>query len=310
MARVVSFEIRDPEEASFTDRVEYTRHYFARVDAHAGAARALYAFDRGLQYGQPHPDDPIARVKEFRPVQIPGLDRHGHVRFEIEVRWSSDVPEPVNPSTAAADIEWSTTEITRVVTIDTTGRPVVNTAGSLLTDLQEELSLWVVDVAKPITAMPGWLTHYANAVNSDTFKIDGFTAPPRTMKLKQIRLGRWQDSEEFKVRFRELRYQLYYTRETWDRRILNRGLYEIEFRVHRGRTVRDQVPIVNAAGEPLTEPAFLDSAGRRPRRRVRDADGELTDQEELKPQPLDPSDIVVLTFETCQKLPFSVLPRA
>lgn len=319
MARVLSFDLADPEEAVFTDKVEYTRRYLARVDDLQGAPRALYNHDRRLQRGQPHPEDPIARVKEFRPTQIPGKSRSRNYLFEIEVRWDSDVEARQNPLLQPAEIEWSTTEITRVVTIDREGRPIVNTAGSLLTDLQEELSLWVIDVQKNVPAVPAWFASYANAVNAEAFKVDGFTAPARTLKLKTVKLGARQYDEDFRVSYRALQFQLIYTQETWDRRVLNRGLYELQLRrLPSGRQVTDQVRIHNENGEPIEEPAFLDERGRRPRRPLRDPEtgqpyptlsGSLR-LTELKPPPLDPADIIVLRFETAKKLPFRVLPVA
>lgn len=317
MARVLAFEPKDPEEAVFTDRVEYTRRYQARVDALPGAPRALYAHNPRLQRGQPHPDDPLARVREFRPTQVPGVARGGTYLFEIEVRWDSTIAPRTNPLQQPAEIEWSTTEIVRAVTRDRDGKPLVTTAGSLLTDLHEELSLWVVDVKKNVADAPAWILDYANAVNADPFRVDGLTLPPRTARLKTLRLGPQQRDEEQRVDWRELQFQLFYQRETWDKFVLNRGLYELHFRrTASGRVEQRQVRILNRDGEPIEEPAFLDEHGQRPRRRVRDEAGNFiplsTDPTgfvtELKPLPLDAEDILVLRFETARKLPFRVLP--
>lgn len=298
---VVHFEEVDREEASFTDVEEYTRRFVAIVEPLGGHMAALRSHRPDLQRWQPHPENRQAVVQVFDPVQ-----RDGTNIFDITVEYSTAISKPGDPLADPAEIEWETYDEIRQVHLDNEGRPLVNTAGSPIRDLTEPWSSWVINVRKKVGTVPRWILNYGNAVNSDSVRVDGVTFGPRELRLKRIHLGGYSEQDE--TRFRYLTMQLHHNPKTWDRFILNRGLYEVEEkRVGRRQTtglgafVKTLVPILNDDGHPITEPQFLDEDGRRPR--VLDEFG----AERLK-WPLDPEDIIILRKKTAIQQPFRTLP--
>ncbi len=83
---------------------------------------------------------------------------------------------------------------------------------------------------------------------------------------------------------------------------------DLEHTEYVERFVRERVRCKTPEGEDLSEPAFLDAYGRRPR--VDRVGKDVTDPliEGTVKQPLDRDDIIVLRFSTKKPVPFRVLP--
>lgn len=307
------FEEVGGESGDFGEVDAPVRRFEAKVDRFGGHMTAIRRHRPDLQRFQPHPEFKQCYVDNFVPEQ-----RGNSKWWDITVNYTSAIEQEEDPLAQAADISWETTEITRVVTMDRKGRPIVNTAGSLLVDLQEEMGILVCRIEKNVAAVPRWFADYANAVCSDSPRIDGFVFPQRTGLLKRWRLGKWETQKD--IRFRRLEMEILYNKDTWDRKVLNRGLLELTVqkvldpKTFKIREAKGLSPMLNDKDETITEPQFLDRFGRRPRVypfTASDSGKTITNGEDDGPvkAQLDPEDILVLTFETKNQLPFSgVLP--
>lgn len=311
MARILDFRPR-PQSEQFRASTfrEYEQSFVATTDALVGAFTALYMFREDLQHGAARADDPAARVVDFEAELVGEQEDQQRYFFEITVRWSTEErsrQQAKNPTEEPPRFEWGTYERQAPVLVDSRGNPIINTAGSPIA-LQEEQRNWQIDVIRNVSTVPTWVMKYAQAVNSDTVVLDGLAFAPRTLAVQALRVGPEVPIEDTGNTYREIRISLQHNRDTWDVQLLNRGFYERRADYRPDGTIRlynDLVPIVDANGDPITEPQFLNESGIRPRVFAR-RDGSPKGAWSLK-SPLEPQDIYILRFRVRPELPFRPL---
>lgn len=311
---VSEYEYRERSNGAMSIR----RQYLAVLSDNKNPYSQLKRHRPDLQKWQPHEYERECLVTSFEAVP-----RKHSLIYDITVDWSNDVAEQEDPLDRAPIIEAATSFITLPVYKTYNGEPLVNTAGQLLEGTEEEYPLITFSIRKNVANFPTWLADaYEMATNSDLCEIDGIRCPPRTLKIARLHIGPRQTENE--TDFRVLSLDLVRNKNTWDRFFLNRGTEEI-VAVKANYTVRGQEyiarlerqPMKNRLGEYVSEPAFLDEEGRRPR--VDAETGKLvTLADELKAiqegrtiktkikEPLDPEDIIILRKEVREPLPFSV----
>lgn len=314
---VLKFADVHKEEGTYGESGQRTDYYAALVDDLTTAQADLRLHRPDLQRWQPHPTELGLFVDRFRADL-----REGQFWYDIRVEYSSRLTIPTDPLAAPAGITWETTEISEQVQLDAHGRPLLNHAGSPLLDIEDERSLWVIQITKNVADVPSWLLDYGywQPVNSDSVSIRGQRFPPRTLKLSRIRIGDWQSESD--IDYLPLSLTLIHHPKTWDRQYLNRGTYELRLIDELGRQQPDwpagprppgwkfeSVLCTDQNGAPVSEPVFLNRKGRRPRLQTSDPTQLVTNYADgVIKHPLDPSDIVNLQFRVKQELPFRVLP--
>lgn len=274
---------------------------------------------------QPHEFDPQARVRNWT------LTRRQHTNIaDLDVEYSTEIPEPENPLDRRAKIEVYTSDVVLPILKDADGNPLMNKAGNFLEGMTETFSLLTFQVTKNVSGFPPWLLQeYPQAMNSDRVRLENLDLEKQTLKVGSIRIGSEQYHEDDDTAYRSLQLTLVHHPATWKQFVLNRGLKEVKLirkpQANGGyRIVKTVVPILDDLGEPITEPQFLDADGRVPRvdsTATPSRQGKLVSiEQELRAlqagrplettikTPLDPEDIITLEFKTRKSRPFAALP--
>lgn len=206
----------------------------------------------------PHPDDDEALVLDIN------LDRVDGRRFDVEVQYDSSVEKverPENPLDRPARIAFTSVKERVAADKDRDGKPLVNTAGDLLTGIEKNRRLWRISIQKNVPAVPRWILDAGDVVNEDAVRLRGVEFPPETLVVDDISIP--EPSIENKVEFIPLVLVLLYNKRTWVETALNFGLREkaVLRDSNTGKTYEDLVPVM-INGQPTSEPVPLDEDGR------------------------------------------------
>jgi hypothetical protein len=153
---------------------------------------------------------------------------------------------------------------------DAEEKPFVNTAGDFLDDVPDKpITLWRFNVVKNIPIQwPGWiLDGFNEAVNKSEFKLAGLKCPKETLRISSLRIGEEQEEKIF--RFCQLSMTIDYHPRTWVVKTLNRGVFErytsaallFDYAEGLRDTPFEKRRVLNANGEPVDKPVFLDKNG-------------------------------------------------
>lgn len=142
--------------------------------------------------------------------------------------------------------------ITRVDLFDAVGDPMVNSAEDFYTDLPEQFvrAASVTIELNIATGGPARAAAYSNTCNSLAFH----GLEPRTCRMGEITFRRVVEEFEGEVvAYWSVAHPISWREDTWDWKPIDRG-----FGAFVGSTYR---PLVDATGNPITEPKLLDGAG-------------------------------------------------
>jgi hypothetical protein len=204
-------EIHDGRDGSadHTTKVlhKYSRHWRVWTSSvYDGAYTVLAACP--VVPAQLHPDDPIAVAGVARCEN----DRKAKKVWYLHVDYSSEGAQPsqpkqLNPTSDAAVITWNTDTSQANFDRDSNGKLYLNSAGDLFaTNIKDDLSTWTIEIVKNCTSVPWWIGTYRDAVNEDTVTIDGVTFSPGQLKIKSIKIGKWEMRNQ--VWYREVQFQI------------------------------------------------------------------------------------------------------
>ena len=157
-----------------------------------------------------------------------------------------------DPLSMWADITWDTEQSQESATYDKDSHAILNSVGDPYeTGVDVESSNWTISVKKNVAYVPDWIDSYRNAINSDTFYVEGRMITPRTAKLSGLRIGSWAEMNGTWYRPLEMQIKI---RTTWVKYVLDQGL-----RVLLADDTR--VDAFDEYGVKATKPVLLDGAG-------------------------------------------------
>lgn len=181
-----------------------------------------------------------------------------------------------NPLDDPAKTEWSTETFQTPVWETIDGKGIVNSAGDPFDPpAEKDDSRWTSITRKNVaTSVPAWMFAFQDAVNSDSFTVDGIGVGSGWAKISAIHLSEIQERNE--VEYRVLTLTIHYRGEgdtgtgsygsgsgsdsimPWDLSILDAGFREIDDQGSGSGDVRN---IKNANGEDVSAPVPLDGDG-------------------------------------------------
>lgn len=293
--------LEDSLSAEKGSKRQHTRVFHARSDNPDADATEITS---DPQVPQQMTVDPYDRGCLVLGVQARRM-RRSKIWWTVTITSTTEVDrESANPLAARA--KWSARSILYEIPIvkDYRGRPVRNTAGDYFEGAKTSVVGWTFTASKSLPDAPlGWIDDFVSAVNDSTITIRGKRCGPKTVWLREVEIGEPRD--EFNVTHCPSRFVFEYNPLGWLFEPLNMGyreLVEVKRRNTAGQvvTVRELRQIVDGSGRPVSKPKLLDRSGRVPR--IVGADGR-----EVHKEPLDESDIVVLSFEIKRPRPFGRL---
>lgn len=281
------------------------RSFRIRFDEPVSDVRVIYSDSRFPKPFSPHPHWPGA----FATSPSARARFNGRV-WEATVPYSTELPEQrfdPNPLARPAIVTWNSQTESIPTVFDADGKPMVNTAGELLIGEERRRTLWEIQVQKNVVRVPRWVKGFQNCTNQDAVRLDGETFAPETLLLDRLTIGEVQ--QENNVRFRGLSMTLLFDEFTWVTERANRGFHELVTRrvilpgEFFGSDRLTLVPIRDADGKMIDEPAFLDRRGQAYRDKHGNVRGLSDSAEGLKP-----GEIILLKKRKYRKKPFSRLP--
>jgi hypothetical protein len=105
----------------------------------------------------------------------------------VTAEYSSEYELNTNPTLDPAVINWGSEQFQRVAFEDTSGYAILNSFGdyfdppAMIDDSRE-----TVTITKNLAAVPSWLLEYKDAVNNDSFSIDGFSIGIGKAKMQSV----------------------------------------------------------------------------------------------------------------------------
>jgi hypothetical protein len=121
--------------------------------------------------------------------------------------YTSEWQPQQNPLSDPAIIEWSATPYQRPYTFDKNGHALLNSAGdTYYQPIMGDDSRWEVRVQKNLGLVPQYLLGYKDAINSDSFQIDGVSVSQYQAKVSAINIGKVQTRNN--ISFRVLSYTM------------------------------------------------------------------------------------------------------
>jgi hypothetical protein len=166
-----------------------------------------------------------------------------------------------NPTDDAAEINWGSEQFQKVAVVDRDGKLIVNSAGDLFDPpAMIDDSRRVVTVSKNLAAVPSWILDYQDAINSDTFTIDGISIGVGKAKMQAVTVGPKQRRNA--TVFRTVNFTSHLQRDGWALDILDAGYNRkdpLDATKRQPITINGQLPSapypLNGAGIPLENPS-------------------------------------------------------
>ena len=172
--------------------------------------------------------------------------------------------EATDPLSRRAAFSWSTNHYQQAITKDVDGKGIVNSAGDPYDPPVEiQRSRAVCTISKNVVQIPGWILNYENAINSDTFIIDGLTVPQYAARLSGIGLSeikREKIAAGIEFQYRTFSCRLEFNRDLWfPHKVLDMG-----YRRKDPNDSTKRIPIYEegtSSSRPVTTPRLLDGSG-------------------------------------------------
>lgn len=207
--------------------------------------------------GIPRVGDPYITATEFdagsRCQNVEGAQSDDPNVWQVTATYSSKKEDPEkdkdDPLDRAAEIEWSSEKVSRVMDRDLTGKAVVNSAGEKFDPpIEVEESLPLVTITRNEDSYNYSLgLQYQDAVNSDPF----FGFDPGQAKIKEIRARSQFENDQYTWK---VTYAIVFKREGWQTEVLDQGYWSVN-------EDGDKVLIKDVDNKPLSAPALLDGNG-------------------------------------------------
>lgn len=214
----------------------------------------------------------------------------------------TETQEFVNPLNAPALWSAQTKTYEVPVTHDINKNPITNTAGDFFPDAKKRITGWqfTAELSVPDVDLD-WIDDFTDCTNDNAVVVRRKLCPRGTLAFTSGTIGKpqrdngvWHCPSSFTFEYSPL---------GWKFKPLNKGYRELVTHRRFDQGSRSIVEykrieeIVDAKGQPISEPAFLNREGRRPRTRT-EAGNALT---EVVKVPIEPSDIITLEYDV---LPF------
>jgi hypothetical protein len=166
-----------------------------------------------------------------------------------------------DPTDDSAVITWGSEQFQRPAVFDRSGNFIVNSAGDPFDppNMMDD-SRRVVTVQKNLAVVPTWILDYQDAVNSDSFTVDGVTIGIGLAKMQTVTVG--ERNRRNGTVFRTVSFTIHLQREGWLLRPLDAGFREIAYGglvniKNPGDEELPGAPVpLNGSGAALASPSF------------------------------------------------------
>lgn len=203
--------------------------------------------------GDPHPEDANAFCIDLVPENT-----EPYAGWTVSAAYSDERQIDNDPTNDEAEISWGSEQFQKVAVFDLSGNLILNSAGDPFDPpAMMDDSRRVVTVSKNLAVVPSWILDYQDAVNNDTFTIDGLSIGVGKAKMQSVTVGPKQRRNS--TVFRIVNFTIHLQRDGWLLDILDAGFRRIvsggreNIRNQDGELITAPVPL-NGAGQPIANP--------------------------------------------------------
>jgi hypothetical protein len=181
--------------------------------------------------------------------------------WTVTAEYSDERVINTDPTVDDAEISWGSEQFQKVAAFDRDGNAIVNSAGDLFDPpAMMDDSRRVVTVTKNLATVPAWILDYQDAVNSDTFTVDGVSIAVGKAKMQAVTVSPKQRRNN--TVFRAVTFTIHLQRDGWGLDILDAGYNRKDPNDATERlpiTVNGVLPSapfpLNGSGAPLENPS-------------------------------------------------------
>lgn len=202
--------------------------------------------------GTPHNEDSFAYCVSLTPANTDPWRG-----WTVTAEYSSAIEIFENPHDDTAQITWSTEQYQVVAHKDKDGKAIVNSAGDYFSDpvpMRDECRR-IVTIEKNLSTVPAWILTSENAVNSESFNLDGITIAAKRAKIQRVSIGPKENRNG--TAFRRVSIEIHLQKNGWDLEPLDAGFRELN---DDGKLIAITSP---GDSTDVTTPVLLDGAGKR-----------------------------------------------
>jgi hypothetical protein len=172
--------------------------------------------------------------------------------WTVTAEYSSEFELSTTPTSDPAIISWNTEQFQKPAIWDLNGDAIVNSAGDLFDppNMMDD-SRRIVTIQKNLAAVPAWILDYQDAVNSDSFSVDGFSIGVGKAKMQSVAVAPKESRNS--ISFYPVTFTICLQRDGWKLEPLDCG-----FRFKSGN--QRKVAVSDDATSPST-PVLLNGSG-------------------------------------------------
>jgi len=258
--------VRSEDPSARTATNDMGKRTYTRAWTVVTSSRTDDAYTVGSATGLPvigntHPSDANAFCQQLAVTQ-----KSGWRVWTVTATYSTERPLNTNPTSDPAIINWNSEQFQKPAVFDRNGNLIVNSAGDPFDPpLMMDDSRRVVTVQKNLAVVPVWILDYQDAVNSDTFSIDGVSIGVGLAKMQAVTVGPVERRSS--TVFRTVNFTIHLQRDGWALEPLDAGFRELaeeSASVNAGPCGASAVRnILNCYDQqPVAAPVPLDGEGR------------------------------------------------
>ena len=234
----------------------YVRKFLLRTTSQADGPFAVGSNASLPIIGNAHPEDANAFC-----VSLQVENTAPWAGWTVTANYSDERTIDDTPTDDAAEISWGSEQFQKVAAFDRDGNAIVNSAGDLFDPpAMMDDSRRVVTVTKNLATVPAWILDYQDAVNSDTFTVDGVSIAVGKAKMQAVTVSPKQRRNN--TVFRAVTFTIHLQRDGWGLDILDAGYNRKDPNDATERlpiTVHGVLPSapfpLNGSGAPLENPS-------------------------------------------------------
>jgi hypothetical protein len=269
MAVVSQAESIDDRSVSgkFRETMTYGRSFIVRIDD-PNTPLPDIAQAPGVQFGDPHPDDPTVYAMEFdcKPRGDSLLLYSVTVKYYTPATPQGDSPDNSEPPGGGGggpglpgDIWTGGTSVTSgPCWLDNTGEPITNSAGVALPDLTMDIAEFTVSLTRCYTGLSfiGILAEKTNKVNADPF----LGMPKHTWKCQGGRFSKKiENASGVTFVYWEVTFEFAYRADTWFLKPLDIGYAQkVDDEGRPSQAGQKNAAILGQDKKPVKEPQSLE----------------------------------------------------
>lgn len=201
----------------------YTRVFKLETTSQSEGPYAVGSNASLPKIGAAHPEDAGAFCTDLTPECVEPWKG-----WTVTAEYSSEFTLAENPTSDPATITWGSEQFQRVVIVDKNGQAVVNSAGDPFDPpIMADDSRRVVTVTKNLANVPTWILTYQDAVNSDTFTVDGVSISAGIAKMQAVTVSTVQSRNA--TSFRQVTFTMHFNPGGWKAKPLDAGFRQVVY---------------------------------------------------------------------------------